>query len=610
MTTNRWRRTLLTAATLATLPLAAGAQTPGYQFGACRNPSPPDYRTGELSSTYLTMPDGVRIAVDIVLPDGAPTGTKFPTVLQITRYWRAGEGDPPNPMQQFLTRHGYATVWMDVRGTGASGGKWRRSRSTAETRDYADVAEWIARQPWSNGKIAGWGISYGANAADFLAIEAGRRITATLPLFPDFDGYDDLILPGGVFHEAFGKLWSEGVKAQDRNEPRPGPAGTPRGVRRVGSDTDGRELASYLALRDTVPGIYEGYRQIVYKNDNPPGWDGGLDRRSTHAHLRRLEAVRGTYTWASWLDAGTANGAIHRFATVKGPQRVVIGAWSHAARFSASPYQPADAPLAPTIEEQRQEQLCFLDQWLGGRDNGMHERLLIYYTLGEDAWKTTKVWPPAGFRTSRYFFEADRRLSRRSPTVAIGADRYQVDFEATTGTTNRWHTQRGGGDVIYPDRVQADRRLLVYDTEPLARDVEITGTPVIGLLVRASQEDGAFFVYLEDVAPDGRVTYLTEGQLRGIHRQIATSAPYRVFAPHHTFHRRDAAPMRPERLTEITFGLLPTSVLIRKGHRIRVAIGGADKDTFVRIPATGDAAFAIERNETNSSWISLPLRDR
>ena len=522
-----------------------------------------------------------------------------------------GEGDPPNGAQRIFTTHGYATVWMDVRGTGASGGIWRRSRSSAETKDYAQLAAWIAKQPWSNGTVVGWGVSYGANAADFLAIEAGRRIAATIPLFPDFDVYNDLTHPGGIFHEAFGRLWSEGVKAQDRNEPRPGPAGTPRGVRRVASDQDGAELARNVAARDTVPGIYEGYRVITYKSDNPPGWDGPLDRRSTHAHFRALEASKAaTYTWASWLDAGTANGAIHRFGTVQGNQRVVIGAWSHGAGYSASPYQPADVPLAPTTEEQRREQLCFLDQWAKKRDNGMKGRLLIYYTMGEEVWKTTRVWPPAGFRTARFFFEANRRLARRSPAAQLGSDTYKVDFEATTGVTNRWHTQRGGGDVIYPNRAAADRRLAVYDSDPLERDVEITGTPVVGLAIRTTHEDGAFFVYLEDVGPDGTVTYITEGQLRGIHRRIALSAPYRVFAPGHTFHRRDAEPMKPQRLTELTFGLLPTSVLIKRGHRIRVAIGGADKDTFARIPAVGDPIISIERNGTHSSWISIPFRER
>jgi putative CocE/NonD family hydrolase len=558
------------------------------------------------------MPDRVRIAVDLILPSGAPPGAKFPTVLQITRYWRAGEGDPPNATQQFFTRRGYATVWMDARGTGASGGIWRRSRSAAETGDYAEVASWIAKQPWSDGKIAGWGISYGANTADFLAAEAGRRVAAIVPLFPDFDVYDDLIQPGGVFHVAFGKLWSEGVKAQDRNEPRPGPTGTVRGVRRVETDRDGSELASYLALRDTVPGIYQGFRVITFKDDNPPTWDGSLEQRSIHSHIGRLESSRAAMlTWASWMDAGTANGAIHRFATLSNRQRVVIGAWSHAARFSASPFLPPDSPLAPTLEEQQLEQLCFLDHHLRRRDTGQGDRVLIYYTMGEERWKTTPAWPPAGFQRRRLHLDQGNRLSSRAPQVEIGADRYQVDFEATTGSTNRWHTQRGGGDVIYPDRAEADRRLLVYTGEPLARDIEITGTPWINLAVRSTHDDGAFFVYLESVAPDGRVTYLTEGQLRALHRRSSSLAPpYRRFAPYHTFRRKDAQRLRPGKLAQLEFGLLPTSVLIRAGSRLRVAIAGADKDSFARVPEVGDPTIAIERNRINGSWISLPMRER
>ena len=595
-------------------PSAAWSQVsdPEYQFGACRNPSPAQFEPGPVQSSYLTMRDGVRIAVDLILPSGPAAGTKFPTVLQITRYWRAGEGDPPNVTQRFFAQRGYATVWMDVRGTGASGGTWRRSRSSAETRDYAEVATWIAKQPWSDGTVAGWGISYGANTADFLAAEAGHRIRAIVPLFPDFDVYDDLIQPGGVFHVAFGKLWSEGVKAQDRNEPRAGPTGALRGVRRVASDRDGAELASYLALRDTVPGIYEGFRVITFKDDNPPGWDGSLEQRSIHSQIRRLESSGAAMlTWASWMDAGTANGAIHRFATLTNRQRVVIGAWSHAARFSASPFLAPDAPLAPTLEEQQLEQLCFLDQYLKKRDTGHGSQVLIYYTMGEERWKTTPVWPPSGFERRRLFFDDDNRLSTSAPLLELGADRYQVDFEATTGTTNRWHTQRGGGDVIYPDRAAADRRLVVYTGEPLARDIEITGTPWINLTVRSTHDDGAFFVYLESVAPDGRVTYLTEGQLRAIHRRSSSlPPPYTMFAPFHTFRRKDAQRLQPGRLAQLEFGLLPTSVLLKAGDRLRVAIAGADKDSFARVPESGDPTITIERNRIYGSWISLPLRER
>ena len=185
----------------------------------------------------------------------------------------------------------------------------------------------------------------------------------------------------------------------------------------------------------------------------------------------------------------------------------------------------------------------------------------------------------------------------------------EVDFEATTGTQNRWYTQLGGGDVIYPDRAESDRRLLSYTSGPLERDVEVTGNPVITLRLTSTASDGAFFAYLEDVAPDGRVTYVTEGMLRGIHR-LVTTAPYRTMYPYHSFRERDAAAMAPGALTELRFGLFPVSVLFKRGHRIRIALAGADKDTFGRIPADGAVSWMVSRTGGAPSYIDLPIVER
>lgn len=597
---------------LLSLALRSGTtQTGGFPSTACADPVA-TRRAGVIRSEYLAMRDGVRIALDIVLPEGAPAAETFPAVLQVTRSWRGGEGDTPTPTQQAFANRGYATVWMDARGTGASGGSWRPSPGAAEAKDNIEVVEWIRKQPWANGQVAGWGLAYSANAADLLAAEAGHRVKAIVPLFPAFDLYDDLIQPGGIFHLAFGKGGTDGTLAHDRNEPRLGPAGNHRGVRRVATDSGGLELAGYLKSRATTLGFLDGYRPITFKDDNPPSWDGSLNQRSTHAYTGKLEKSGvAMFVWASWLDGGTANGALHRFATLSNPQRVVIGPWSHGAQFDSNPFLPADAPLVPSVEVQRREQICFLDQHLKAATTDREPRVVAYYTLVEDRWKVSSEWPPAGFERHRFFFEDNHLLATKAPLIELGVDRYLVDFEATTGTSNRWHTQEDGRDVVYPDRAAADRRLVVYTTEPLTSDLEMTGTPWVNLSVRSTHTDGAFFAYLEDVAPDGRVTYITEGQLRALQRRTSTfDIPYRMFGPYHSFRKRDAQPLRPGRLAQLEFGMLPTSVLFRQGHRIRVSIAGADKDTFARIPESGEPTITIERNRDFVSWVSLPVKPR
>jgi putative CocE/NonD family hydrolase len=199
-------------------------------------------------------------------------------------------------------------------------------------------------------------------------------------------------------------------------------------------------------------------------------------------------------------------------------------------------------------------------------------------------------------------------LSREAPAHDEGADSYTIDFQATTGLSNRWRTQDGVTRVFYSDRAEADRRLLTYTSAPLAEDVEITGHAVVTLYVVSTATDGAFYVYLEDVNETGRVTYITEGQLRALHRRVTERRPpLTLFAPHHSFLREDGMPLVPGEVAELRFGLLPTSCRVRRGHRLRVAIAGHDKDTFARIPDEGMATIAVQRNSRNASRIDLAI---
>ncbi len=209
--------------------------------------------------------------------------------------------------------------------------------------------------------------------------------------------------------------------------------------------------------------------------------------------------------------------------------------------------------------------------------------------------------------TSDFYFGPAGSLGS-APPADDQADEYEVDFEATTGTTTRWQTLIGGIPVRYPDRREADERLLSYTSAPLDGDVEVTGAPVVTLWVTSDHEDGAFFAYLEDVAPDGRVTYITEGQLRAVHRRVSRQeAPYPVAGPYHSFCREDALPLTPGEPAELSFALFPTSVLFRRGHRIRVAVAGHDAGNFRRYPAKGQPRIRLHREPGRASRISLPV---
>jgi putative CocE/NonD family hydrolase len=207
----------------------------------------------------------------------------------------------------------------------------------------------------------------------------------------------------------------------------------------------------------------------------------------------------------------------------------------------------------------------------------------------------------------RWYLQAENALARAAPQSEQDFDEYKVDFEAGTGTTSRWATQLGGGDVFYGDRTEADSRLLTYTSAPFETDTELTGSAVISLEVSSTHEDGAFIAYLEDVAPDGYVRMLTEGELRAVHRAVINTPTHETFGPFHSFAQKDGQPMVPGEITTVTFVLLPVSTLVRKGHSIRVAIAGHDKDTFIRVPETGDPVLQVYRQKENASWIDLPV---
>jgi putative CocE/NonD family hydrolase len=173
--------------------------------------------------------------------------------------------------------------------------------------------------------------------------------------------------------------------------------------------------------------------------------------------------------------------------------------------------------------------------------------------------------------------------------------------------TNRWWTQMGGPDVVYPDRAQEDGKLLVYESEPLEEDLLVTGTPELSIQLASSHGDGAIFVYLEDVAPDGRVTYVTEGQLRLWYRALSPDAPAGHMGPYHTFQKKDGSPMLPSVSEPIRIGLEPTSALFAAKHRIRIALAGHDASCFKRIPAEGNPVWTVSHNATQRSSIVLPV---
>ena len=252
--------------------------------------------------------------------------------------------------------------------------------------------------------------------------------------------------------------------------------------------------------------------------------------------------------------------------------------------------------------------LAFFDRYLKNRQTGVDDWPAIsYFTMGAERLDYTESWPPPGATSRTFYLQGGGVLSETPPPDAAASDTYTVDFTTTTGMSNRWMTQMGNPVLNLNDRAAMDRRMLHYDTPPMTQDLQVTGTPVVTMWVDSDHTDGALLVYLEDVSEDGVSRYITEGGLRLIHRNTSVNPHFDQSAPYHSFARKDAAPLVPGEVVALTFQLWPTSVLIRRGHRLRLAIAGADADTFDRIPATGTPTIRVHRSAARLSSIDIPV---
>lgn len=570
-------------------------------------------------SVYITMPDGVDIAADIWLPkELASGGEPVPVLVEFTRYWRVAEGKSPRDRVLYFPEMGFAHAVVDGRGSGASFGFRQAEQSVTETDDFQHVINWLADQSWCNGSVISIGSSYSGNTAEIAMKDAPIALKASIPRFTDFDFYAHLFFPGGLQNKGFLKPWGEGVFALDMNQ-----VGDDlhtawkdysyASVKPVGNDKDkvflGRAITDHkknipLYIKLAGAECRDDFSMINGIDDVTEQWVSGHLVQENY----RLQEIP-SYHWASFNDAGTAAGVIARFLGNQAPMRVVIGWWSHGAQLDTNPFCEINSEASPGFKDQFTHIAAYLSELktLACQQKRLGERAIYYFTAGQNIWQKTNSWPPLGISIKRWYLSSNNTLTDYQAQVEQGKDQYLVNFNARTGTHNRWNQMVP--EVNYGDRAEADGQLLCYTSKPLSKGVEITGTPVIYLTMASTHTDGAVIAYLEVVGPDGKVTMLTEGGLRLIHRKVSLEAPsYPVFGPLHSFERKDLTPMPIDTPVEVGFEMLPLSVTLKKGDTLRVAVAGHDEDAFTRVPSVGNPMYTICRNAMNLSYLDLPMR--
>ena len=541
------------------------------------------------SNVMVPMRDGTRLAADIIRPD-APG--RYPVLVTRGPYGKDSYIGNPDHSIWFFPSQGYVVVSQDCRARFESEGDYYNPLFQ-EVQDGYDTVEWAARQPWSNGRVGTTGQSY--LGATQYTLAAGDPLPPHLQTMAPVSASADFH-QSWVYHTGGAMEWGWMVPYaifKGRNT-----------LARLGREDlltkmDDYVLAAdnfaqplrdewyrHLPLTDWVDRLQETapYFKEYFDNeaDGPYWWRINLMRQVEHITLPMFHVT-------SWYDI-FLEGALNAYQAMRERggselarrnQRLLIGPWAHLRPYTApTSRETGDIDFGPdAMIDLHQYLVRWFDYWLKDLNTGIMEEPPVYlFVMGENRWRSEHEWPLARTHYTRYYFHSEGSANTRNgngtlSTVPPGeepVDTYLYDPVEPAPT-------RGGNTLIIPQGVAdqgevEDRQdVLVYSSEPLARDLEITGPIVVHLYAASSAVDTDFTAKLVDVRPDGYAHNLQDGIVRARYRTSGTQPSL----------------MDPGRVYEFTIDLWATSHLVKAGHRLRVEISSSNFPRFDRNPNTG-----------------------
>lgn len=484
----------------------------------------------------MPMSDGVRLRTDVYLPgDAERDAGPWPIVLIRTPY---NPGDDLGWQMQRLFEHGYGIVMQSLRGRFGSEGSGPvfMADGWGEHQDGYDCVEWIARQPWCNGKIGTWGLS-GPGITQYMMAGSGPpSLTCQHVGLAAADLYGQALFQGGEFRKYLVENWL----AQN-----------------------GFDLVAHREL-------------MVQYRDYSPLWDAyNLPKAAARVNAPILH-------WGGWFDCfGQGNidafvaAQYHGGPRARGKQRIIIGPWPHGiAKDYGEVHLPEEVLTPPHIDP-----LEWFDYWLKGVQNeAATADPVYYYTIGDlfhaeapgNRWRSAKDWPvPA--QGTKFYLQPGGGLSQELPPADAEPMAFDYDPKNPVPTV--------GGANLFLDKGPMDQRkveqrpdVLAFTSEPLTEPVEVTGRIRVKLWASSSATDTDFTAKLCDVYPDGRSMLLNDGIIRA------------------RYHRSFSEPelLKPGEVYEFDIDLWSVSVIFNKGHRIRVDISSSNHPRFEINPNNGD----------------------
>lgn len=571
---------------------------------------------------YVTMPDGVKIAVNVRLPDNYVAGQTYPTLFEINGYdggsaedgtlskdFAEATGTTDFPLQEDsrqLSRRfngEYVTVHASVRGTGCSGGEFDLFSWQSALDGKEIIDNWIPAQPWSNGNVALMGHSYGGITGFMVAATQPTHLrTATLSGLID-DLYRGITYPGGVSNYGFPLLWAGGIRvAYDEL------GGTAPGVLReeqADDDPNRQETCATNAATQTRTVVNDPIVNGINDTDGPWWQSKSL---ITYAHLVNVPMhITGAYQ-----DEQTGpRGPTHLWENVTGvPKRLVVTNGDHDTQNPAY--------TGPEVWGDRK---AWVDHWMGLnvnldaygklKQNKKSVTTLLEYhrdgtgTLVSNGRLDTASFPLETTTYQDWYLGAGNALKTSGPALVeptdsfvAGSERQSWSYQATPAFGPPFTTADG------PDEV-------AYRSAPMTASTAVVGPMTATVWLQSTAPDTELFLQLVDEAPDGSRTYLQRGLLRASHRAVdAAQSDYysgTLYRPHRPHASADF--ITPGQAYEYLVEVFPVGHVFRPGHRIvlKVTAPPAVDSFYAYVPKRAPAVNTVLHDAAHPSRLSLPI---
>ena len=524
----------------------------------------------EEKNVAVPMRDGVVLRADVRRP--AADG-KYPVLIFRTPYDKE-EGDPDNELTfRHAVERGYAMVIQDVRGRYASDGEY--TPYINEGKDGYDTIEWAAAQPWSNGQVGTFGLSYPGAVQWLAAVENPPHLKAMVPAMC-FSTMRQFIYFGGVFETAWASWVYKDMSPDTRARNNlPGPRTIDEAKEewnRLGGDDVFQGWLPLLEmpyLEDTAPYYYDWIEHQPYD----PWWDWG-DLRDKYDRV--TAAVLNLSGWydESYGTEGVINnfqGLLRTRAGEEDPRtKMIIGPWIHGVDATKAAVA-GDRVFADSARiDYDGVVLDWLDYYVRGIDNGVARWSNVkVYDMGDDRWQEGDSWPlPATTQVPLYLGPADSPGA--TGTLSDEAAGQDGAGSFVSDPDNPVRDEFGTGFGAFDLRGLAGRPdVLTLETQPFAEDTEVMGSITAEIYLSSDTPDVDLYVKPLDVAPDGTAYNLE-------------AAGHEVIRVSYRDKTTERELLEPGEVVLLHFDNILTGNTFKQGHRLRICIMGSWFPTYAR----------------------------